>query len=165
MIFFIFVQLSNLIEVDLNENFTFTRHLTVSGSYLFPAEVEDGILYPEVVAIHQMVLDRIENEADYDNAEYVIHNTSFGHGGPVLKIPKTRAYYVNEQMMLANRNGYNEYKFYGPQPGDFMWLVNERFGNMQPNTWYLLPQAYSITLVSSSDSLDTSISSLSSLSS
>jgi hypothetical protein len=94
-----------------------------------------------------MVLDRIDNEADYNNAEYVIQNTSFGHGGPVLKIPKTRAYYVNESVMRNNQTGPNEFKFYGPGPCDFMWLVNERCGNMQPETWYLLPTAYSITLV------------------
>ena len=94
-----------------------------------------------------MVLDRIENENDCFNAEYVIHNTSFAEGGPDLKTPKTRAYYVNESIMKANQAGQNEFKFYGPNPGDFMWLVNERVGNMQPNTWYLLPTAYSITLV------------------
>ena len=33
-----------------------------------------------------------------------------------------------------------------------MWLANERFGQtMQPNTWYLLPQAWSITLVPKPD--------------
>ena len=132
----------------MNENFNFTRPLTVTGAYLIPESYDNkGIHYPAEVFFHQMVLDRIENPTDYNNAEYVIHNTSFGHGGPVLKIPKTRAYYVNEQMMLNNRNVYNEYKFYGPEPGHFMWLVNEQFGNMLPNTWYLLPQAYSITLV------------------
>ena len=93
-----------------------------------------------------MVLDRIEHENDCFNAEYVIQNTSFAEDGPVLRIPKTRAYYVKESMMHANQTGPNEFKYYG-QNGDFMWLVNERFGNMQPETWYLLPQAYSIKLV------------------
>merc|ERR1719215_1617252 len=126
--------------VYLNENFIFTRPLTVTGAYLLPDRV--------TIFFHQMVLDRIENEADCNKAEYVIHNTSFEHGGSVLKIPKTRAYYVNESIMKANQTGPNEFKFYRPNPGDFMWLVNERVGNtMQPNTWYLLPQAYSITLV------------------
>ena len=129
----------------MNENFTFTRPVTVTGAYLLPDRVIDGNFFPEEVFFHQMVLDRIENEADYNNAEYVIHNTSFGHGGPVLKIPKTRAYYVDEFVMQSNRVG-NEFKYYG-QNGDFMWLVNERFGNMQPETWYLLPTAYSIILV------------------
>ena len=101
-----------------------------------------------------MVLDSIENEFDYNNAEYVIHNTSFGEEGPGLTIPKTRAYYVDESVMFNNQTGPNEFKFYGPGPCDFMWLVNERVGNMQPNTWYLLPQAYSITLVQEPDSSD-----------
>jgi hypothetical protein len=121
--------------------------LTVTGACFLPDRIIDGTHYPAEVFFHQMVLDRIENPADYDKAEYVIRNTSFQHGGPVLKIPKTRAYYVNELMMLNNQTGPNEFKFYGPQPCDFMWLVNEKFGNMQPNTWYLLPQAYSLTLV------------------
>jgi hypothetical protein len=77
--------------------------------------------------------------------EYVIRNTSFAEGGPVLKIPKTRAYYVNEFVMRANRTGPEDYKYYG-QNGYFMWLVNEKLGNMQPETWYLCPTAFSITL-------------------
>ena len=89
-----------------------------------------------------MVLDRVDDLTD----EYVIHNTSFQHGGAVLRIPITREYYVNENVMLQNRNVYGEYKFYG-QNGEFMWLVNEDFGNtMKQKTWYLLPQAYSVTL-------------------
>jgi len=133
-------------QVILNENFTFIRPLTVTGAYLLPDRVIDGDFFQEEVFLHQMVLDRIENEFDYNKAEYVIQNTSFAEGGPVLKIPKTRAYYVNESMMRNNQTGPNEFKFYGPKPGDFMWLVNERVGNMQPETWYLLPEAYSITL-------------------
>ena len=89
-----------------------------------------------------MVLDRVDNSTD----EYVIQNTSFQHGGAVLRIPKTRQYYVSEDVMLQNRNVYGEFKYYG-QNGEFMWLVNEDFGNtMKQNTWYLLPQAYSLTL-------------------
>jgi hypothetical protein len=130
--------------------------LTVTGAYLLPDRIIDGDFFPEEVFFHQMVLDRTENEADYNNSKYVIHNTSFAAGGPVLKIPKTRAYYVNESMMRNNETGPNEFKFYGPNPGDFMWLVNKRFGNMQPENWYLLPRAYSITLVPEPDSSDSS---------
>ena len=39
-----------------------------------------------------------------------------------------------------------EFKLNGPN-GEFWRLVNEDFGNMKPETWYLLPQAYSITLI------------------
>ena len=134
-----FISISKYLSVILNENFTFTRPLTVTGAYLLTDRV--------TVFFHQMVLDRIDNEFDYNKAEYVIHNTSFAEGGPVLRIPKTRAYYVDESVMRTNKTGPNEFKFYG-QNGDFMWLANEQFGNtMRPNTWYLLPQAYSITLV------------------
>ena len=130
----------------LNENFNFTRPLTITGAYLFPKRLIDGVMHPEEVIFHQMVLDHIDNPDDNDKAEYVIANTSFAECGAAIKIPKTRAYYVNEAVMRYNRTGPDEFKFYGPKPGDFMWLVNERFGNMQPNTWYLLPEAFSITL-------------------
>jgi hypothetical protein len=69
----------------------------------------------------------------------------FKHGGAFLRIPKTREY--SEFMMLKNKTGPGEFKFYGKK-GEFMLLVNEDLGNtMKQNTWYLLPQAYSITLV------------------
>jgi hypothetical protein len=90
-----------------------------------------------------MVLDHVDNSTD----EYVLQNTSFDIGGPVLRIPKTQAYYVTGDVMFKNCYGPGEYKFYGKK-GEFMSLANERFGNtMKPKTWYLLPQAYSITLV------------------
>ena len=90
-----------------------------------------------------MVLDSVDLSTD----DYVIHNSLFDHGGPVLRIPKSREYYVNEDVMLKNHKGRGEFKFYGKK-GEFMWLVNENFGNtMKPNMWYLLPQAYSITLI------------------
>ena len=90
-----------------------------------------------------MVLDHVDNSTD----EYVIQNTDFQHGGAVLRIPKTREYYASEDVMLQNRNQYGEFKYYG-QNGEFMWLVNEDFGNTtKQNSWYLLPQAYSLTLI------------------
>jgi hypothetical protein len=120
--------------VLLNENFVFTRPLTVTGAFL---------LADDTIFFHQMVLERVDDSTD----EYVIQNTCFKHGGTVLRIPKTRECYVNEQMMLKNNPAPDEFKFYGKN-GEFMWLVNEDFGNtMKQNTWYLLPQAYSITLV------------------
>jgi len=145
-------------KVLLNKNFIFTRPLTITGAYLLPDRFIDGDFFPEEVLFHQMVLDRIDNETDNDKAEYILHNTSFEQGGPVLKIPKTRAYYVNEYMMRNNETSPGEFKYYGnkyfPNNTDFMWLVNEKFANtklpqntMQYETWYLLPQAYSITLI------------------
>ena len=90
-----------------------------------------------------MVLDRVDDFTD----EYVIQNTSFQHGGAVLRIPKTREYYASEDDMLQKDNGSGEFRFSGNN-GEFMRLVNEDFGDtMKQNTWYLLPQAYSLTLV------------------
>ena len=117
----------------LNENFKFTRPLTITGAFIF----SDG-----TISFQQMVLDRIENDEDSNNAEYIIQNTK---GGPLLRIPKTRAYYVNEAVMQNSQTGPNEYQY--NRNGEIMSLVNERFGNMQEQIWYLCPQAYSITLI------------------
>ena len=126
----------------LNENFTFTRPVTVTGAYLLPDRIIDGNFFPKKVFFHQMVLDRID---DLTN-KYVIQNTSFDEGGPVLKIPKKNAYYTSNPNMM-NLNAAGQYKLNG-QNGEEWTLVNENVGNtMQPETWYLLPQAYSITLV------------------
>jgi hypothetical protein len=125
---------SNLISALLNVNFRFTRPLTVTGAFLLP---------DDTVFFHQMVLDRVD---DLTN-EYVLQNTLFEYDGAVLRVPKMREYYASEQMMLMFNTGSGEFKFYGSK-GEFMCLVNEDFGNtMKQNTWYLLPQAYSLTLV------------------
>ena len=90
-----------------------------------------------------MVLD------DIDKNVYVIRNSLIDYGGPVLRIPKSREYYVSEDDIVHHKTGMGEFKYYGPN--EFMWLVNENFWNtikpLVPNTWYLLPQAYSITLI------------------
>ena len=124
----------------LNENFTFTRPVTVTGAYLLPDRTIDGNFLPEEVFFHQMVLDRI----DLSTNEYVIHNTSFAEGGPVLRIPKKDPYYCCDSNATMNAAG--EYKLQG-QNGEEWTLVHDMVGNLQPRTWYLLPTAYSITLV------------------
>ena len=126
----------------MNENFTFTRPVTVTGAYLLPDRLIDGNLVPKEVFFHQMVLDRVDDSTN----EYIIHNTSFDEGGPVLRIPKKNAYYTSNQNMM-NLNAGGQYKLNG-QNGEVWTLVNENVGNtMKQQTWYLLPQAYSLTLV------------------
>ena len=89
-----------------------------------------------------MVLDRVDDSTN----EYVIHNTSFDEGGPVLRIPKKNAYYTSNPNMM-NLNAAGQYKLNLPS-GEEWTLVNENVKNtMKPKTWYLLPQAYSLTLV------------------
>ena len=118
----------------LNENFVFSRPLTVTGAFLLS---DDTILF------HQMVLDRVDDSSN----EYIIQNSDFDRGTPVMRIPKAREYYANEEVMLENNIGPGEFKYKGPN-GECMSLVNEDFGDtMKSNKWYLLPQAYSITLV------------------
>jgi len=55
----------------LNENFVFSRPLSVTGAYFLPTRRIDGIDYPEELFFHQMTLDRIEN------GEYILQNTQF----------------------------------------------------------------------------------------
>ncbi|CBY15000.1 unnamed protein product [Oikopleura dioica] len=63
-------------KVMLNENFVFSRPLSVTGAYFFPTRRIDGIDYAEEVFFHQMTLDRIEN------GEYVLQNTQFSVNHP-----------------------------------------------------------------------------------
>ena len=60
----------------LNENFVFSRPLSVTGAYFLPTRRIDGIDYAEEVFFHQMTLDRIEN------GEYVLQNTQFSVNHP-----------------------------------------------------------------------------------
>ena len=85
-----------------------------------------------------MVLDRIEN------SEFILQNTLIDHSGSQIRIPLTREYYASYEMMEDCYNCYNDYVYYGDN-NEFLALVNEQF-NMDTEKWYLLPQAYSITL-------------------
>ena len=126
----------------LNENFIFTRPVTVTGAYLLPDRVIDGIFYSEEVFFHQMVLDRIDPSTN----EYVIHNSLVAEGGPVLRISKNNEYYGWDQNTQKNSAG--QYRLKGKN-GEEWSVVNEQgwnAGNMKPKTWYLLPSAYSIIL-------------------
>jgi hypothetical protein len=122
--------------------------LTVTGALIIPERVIDGVSFPKTFFTHQMVLDSVD---DFKN-EYVLQNSLQKHGGAVVRIPKTREYYASESTMMNNCAAAGEFKYYGPK-GEFMWLVNEEFRQdfshrvMKENTWYLLPQAYSLTLV------------------
>ncbi|CBY19293.1 unnamed protein product [Oikopleura dioica] len=63
-------------KVMLNENFVFSRPLSVTGAYFLPTRRIDGIDFAEEVFFHQMTLDRIEN------GEYVLQNTQFSVDHP-----------------------------------------------------------------------------------
>ncbi|CBY31701.1 unnamed protein product [Oikopleura dioica] len=64
-------------KVILNQNFVFSRPLTVTGAYFRPNRTIDGIFYEKEVIFHQMTLDRIENNT------FILQNTNFDHS-PVL---------------------------------------------------------------------------------
>ena len=62
----------------LNENFIFSRPLSVTGAYFIPARTIDGVFYNEEVFFHQMTLDRIEN------GEYILQNSEISFDAPGL---------------------------------------------------------------------------------
>jgi len=117
-------------QVLLHENFVFSRPLTVTGAYL----LSNG-----EVLFHQMTLDRIENN------EYVLQNNHFSvDHPPVIRIKQRLPYYAVPHFIahLIYQTGDNIEVVGNIQNV----LISERH-NMNSNEWYLLPHAYSITLV------------------
>ena len=108
----------------------FTRPLTVTGAYL---NVNGTIDF------HQMVMDRIENN------EYILQNTLTDHSSSLIRIPQDRKYYADTAMMEDCLNCYNDYVYYGDN-NEVLELVNEKINGMDVARWYLLPQAYSISV-------------------
>ena len=63
----------------------------------------------------------------------------------VMKIKQSHPYYANSG--LVNHNFNHSTGLSAIDDGVLkMKLVNEQFGNMKVNTWYLLPYAYSLKL-------------------
>ena len=85
-----------------------------------------------------MVLDRIEN------SEFILQNTLIDHSGSQIRIPLSREFYASYEIMEDCFNCYSDYVYQGPN-NEIIALMNEQF-NMETEKWYLLPQAYSITL-------------------
>ena len=90
-----------------------------------------------------MVLDRIEN------SEFILQNTLIAHSGSQIRIPVSREFYADEEMMKDCYNSYQDFVYFGDN-NEILELVNEEF-NMETEKWYLLPQAYSITLTKLDD--------------
>ena len=93
-----------------------------------------------------MILDRVEND------EYVLQNTlhsskiASSQNRPLLRIHRKKRYYADIETML---------KFYDGNQGDYIFRgENKVFGlltsagqpTMNKEEFYLMPQAYSITL-------------------
>ena len=87
-----------------------------------------------------MILDRVEND------EYVLQNTlhsseiESSQNLPLLRIDRQKRYYGNFDMINNSSGVVN-----GPN-GEFWLMTNELHHTMNEEEWYLLPQAYSITL-------------------
>ena len=128
-----FLKRINYFLVLLNENFKFTRPLTVTGAFY---------RRNQPVFFHQMVLDRVESD------HYIVQNNLLKFGGSSLQIPVKQAYYA-ESYMLRNssttRVSLDRYLY--ENDGVKMFLVNENVNDMKFNKWYLIPQAYSFSLV------------------
>ncbi|CBY40201.1 unnamed protein product [Oikopleura dioica] len=122
----------------LTKTSLFLVHFQSLALIFFQREELTESTTPKKVFFHQMTLDRIEN------GEYVLQNTQFSvNHPPVIKIKQTRPYYDSSSFVanLFNQTGDNFY-----DDGVLkMELVNETLF-MKKNCWYLLPQAYSLTL-------------------
>ncbi|CAG5112304.1 Oidioi.mRNA.OKI2018_I69.chr2.g6531.t1.cds [Oikopleura dioica] len=119
-------------KVYLNQNFTFVRPLTITGA--FRSSSHSGVFF------HQMILDRIENN------EYIIQNNQpTAQHSIKLCIPMTKEYFVDKEAYnrffdpTTNVSAINDKK-----TNVFAPLTNEDL--MEKDTWYLLPQAYSIEI-------------------
>ena len=94
--------------------------------------------------MHQMLLDRVENR------EYVLQNTLIEHEGTEhgtqLRIPLDRPYYASDINMMYRLSSSN-YVYKGDN-NEIINLVHEKVNSEKwhKGEWYLLPQAYSITL-------------------
>jgi hypothetical protein len=88
-----------------------------------------------------MILDRVEND------EYILQNTlhsseiASSQNLPLLRIARQKRYYAffdmfNNPSGVINRPN-----------GEFLLLTNENSNSMMEEEWYLLPEAYSITLI------------------
>jgi hypothetical protein len=87
-----------------------------------------------------MILDRVEND------KYILQNTQHSselapsQNLPLLRIDRQNRYYGDFDM-ANNSSGVVK----GPN-GKFWLLTNENHPTMNEEEWYLLPEAYSITL-------------------
>ena len=88
-----------------------------------------------------MTLDHID---DFKN-EYVLANNSHEEHDPVITIPKNRAYCTRHDTIMQDCDKTTDDKLYYEKDGRFMWVI-EKIGDMQPKTFYLFHDAYSITL-------------------
>jgi len=113
--------------VILHKNFKFSRPLTVTGAYLYP----NG----EIV-FHQMTLDRVKKR------NYVLQNTMMSIDTPLLRIKRENPYYVTDRHISMTSIGFGKPSY--NVDGISMDLVNKDI--METNWWYLLPQAYALTL-------------------
>jgi hypothetical protein len=87
-----------------------------------------------------MILDRVEND------KYILQNTQHSselapsQNLPLLRIDRQNRYYGDFDMM-NNSNG-----VVNRPNGEFLLLTNENHPTLNEEEWYLLPEAYSITL-------------------
>ena len=87
-----------------------------------------------------MILDRVEND------EYILQNTLYSsevassQNLPLLRIDRQKRYYGNFDKFNNPSGVINR------PNGEFLLLTNENSNSMMEEEWYLLPEAYSITI-------------------
>ena len=95
---------------------------------------------------HQMILDRIEND------EYVLQNTLHSteiaatQNLPLLRIDRQRRYYAATATFYSCYDQNRRDFIYHGANNEFMLLTSAGHPSMNREEWYLVPQAYSITL-------------------
>ena len=89
-----------------------------------------------------MTLDHVENDEFY-----VLQNTDYKDSSPGNKFDyKTQNEPVSVLRIPLKHPYYASYYEYWDNNGKVK-CVNDEIGNMETDTWYLLPQAYTIELV------------------
>jgi hypothetical protein len=93
-----------------------------------------------------MILDRVEND------KYVLQNTlhsselDSSQNLPLLRIDRQKRYFADYQSMLGHFDRNQGDFIYRGANNEFMLLTSAGEPTMNKEEWYLLPQAYSITL-------------------
>ena len=94
-----------------------------------------------------MILDRVEND------QYVLQNTLHSaeieptQNLPLLRIERQKRYYAETGVFHSCYDQNQRDNIYQGANNEFMLLTTTGHSSMNTEEWYLLPQAYSITLI------------------
>ena len=81
-----------------------------------------------------------------ENGEYILQNTLEPPSDSLVKISLKKRYYVELGMFNSCYDRHSGDFIYRGANNMLMHLTNDKHPSMNPDEWYLLPQAYKITL-------------------